>query len=62
MQKLLYPFPEAWEAIGIGRTKFLELVKAGEIETVRIGRRRLVSAAALEDYAAKLTDEQRVSA
>ena len=62
MQKLLYPFSEAWEAIGIGRTKFLELVKAGEIETVRIGRRRLVSAEALEDYAAKLTDEQRVTA
>lgn len=61
MQKLLYPFAEGWEALGIGRTKFLELVRAGEIETVRIGRRRLVSAEALEAYAAKLTDETRVA-
>lgn len=58
MQPILRPLPEGWEALGIGRTKFLELVSAGEIPTVRIGRRRLVSTDALEAYAAKLVREQ----
>ena len=61
MQQILHPLPEGWEALGIGRTKFLELVDKGEIATVRIGRRRLVSTVALEEYAAKLEREQRVA-
>ena len=32
------------KSIGIGRTKFYELVAAGKIKTVRIGGRRLVPA------------------
>jgi excisionase family DNA binding protein len=33
------------EAVGIGRTKFYELVRNGKIKTVVIGGRRLVPAA-----------------
>ncbi|MCO5317206.1 MAG: helix-turn-helix domain-containing protein [Microthrixaceae bacterium] len=58
MQRILNPLSEGWEALGIGRTKFLELVDQEEIPTVRIGRRRLVSTEALEEYAAKLAREQ----
>ena len=34
---------EASRMIGIGRTKLYELIKAGDLETVKIGRATLVS-------------------
>ena len=37
---------------GLGRTKFYELVKAGRVRTVAIGRRTLVVYASLEELAA----------
>ncbi len=47
--------PEAAAAqLGIGRSKLFELIAAGEIETVQIGRSRRVPADALEDYVARL--------
>jgi excisionase family DNA binding protein len=39
---------DALAMIGIGRTNFYELVAAGKIETVKIGRRRLVHMASLK--------------
>jgi excisionase family DNA binding protein len=43
--------PTALSVTGIGRTKFYELVKAGRIRTVPIGRRTLVIYADLEKLA-----------
>jgi excisionase family DNA binding protein len=37
-----------------GRTKIFELIKAGEIKSVRVGRARLVPRADLEDYVERL--------
>lgn len=34
---------EAGRMIGIGRTKIYELIKAGDLETVKIGRTTLVT-------------------
>ncbi len=45
--------PTALSITGLGRTKFYELVKTGEIKTVAIGRRRLVVFADLEKLAQK---------
>ena len=42
-------FREAWR-IGVGRTSMYALIDSGEIPTVRIGRRRLVTEAALVEY------------
>ncbi len=39
--------------IGIGRTRFYELVAAGQITTVKIGRRRLVHVESLQRLAAE---------
>lgn len=39
--------------VGIGRTRFYELVAAGEITTVKIGRRRLVHVESLRRLAAE---------
>ncbi len=62
MQSLLYKPEAAAEALGIGRSKLFELIAAGHIETVRIGRSRRVPAQALEDYVARLRERQTVSA
>ena len=40
--------------LGIGRSKLFELIAAGEIETVQIGRSRRIPADALADYVARL--------
>jgi excisionase family DNA binding protein len=36
------PINDCCEAAGIGRTKLYELIQSGEVESVQIGRRRLV--------------------
>lgn len=33
---------EACDAVGLGKTKFYELMGAGAVETIAVGRRRLV--------------------
>ena len=63
MDKLLIPFSDQpWKPLGIGRTTFYELVNAGRIDTVNIGRRRLVHADELERFARDLVTEQRDTA
>jgi len=42
---------DALGMLGIGRTRFYELVAAGEITTVKIGRRRLVHVGSLRRLA-----------
>ena len=55
--KLLLPLPEAARRISVGRSKLYELIGAGRLRTVTIGRRRLVPAKALEEYVELLTRE-----
>ena len=38
---------EASRMIGIGRTKLYELIKAGDLETVKIGRATLITMSSL---------------
>ena len=42
MQRPTCTIAEACEAVGLGRTKLYELIGGGEIDTITIGRRRLV--------------------
>lgn len=44
---------DALAMLGIGRTRFYELVKAGEIQTIKLGRRRLVQVASLQRLASE---------
>ena len=39
---------QACEAIGLGRSALYELIKAGRVKTIKIGRRRLLIYASLE--------------
>ncbi len=47
-------YAAAAAVLGIGRSKLFELIAAGEIETVQIGRSRRIPAQALEDYVQRL--------
>jgi len=63
IQKVNLSIPESVEASGIGRTTLFALIKSGELESVKIGRRRYVPVAALNDYLDRLRVEQnRVAA
>lgn len=42
MQRPTCTIAEACDAVGLGRTKLYELIGGGEIDTVTVGRRRLV--------------------
>ncbi|MGW8135577.1 helix-turn-helix domain-containing protein [Sphingomonas zeae] len=44
---LTYSIAEACRVTSIGRTRLYELITGGRVETVKIGRRRLVKAASL---------------
>lgn len=44
----------ACAALGIGKTKLFELIASGELETITIGRRRLVPVCALHDFSERL--------
>ena len=41
---------EACQAIGFGRTKLYELMDEGLVQTVKIGRRRLIRISSLLNY------------
>jgi len=42
MDALLIGIPDAARALGVGRSKAYELIAEGKLETICIGRRRLV--------------------
>lgn len=42
MQAVLHPISRFCDLYGVGRTKAYELINAGEIATVKIGRKRLI--------------------
>lgn len=52
--KLLYSISEAADQLSVSARVTERLIADGEIETIKIGRRRLVPAEALEDYVARL--------
>lgn len=47
---MLFDIRTASTALGIGRDNLYELMRAGEIESVRIGRRVLLSRQAIEKF------------
>ena len=49
-EPLAFPIPEAASVIGVGRTTLYAEITAGRLPTITIGRRRLVTRRALEDY------------
>lgn len=58
-EALAYGIVDAAQIVGVGRTKFYSEIKAGRVRTIQIGRRHLVTRAALEEYVAQLDGEAR---
>ncbi len=52
--RLLHSVTEAAQLLGISRAHAYELTTRGELRSVRIGRRRLVSSEALREFIAGL--------
>ncbi len=50
MEKLLITAGEAADLLGLGRTKVYELMAAGRIESVKIGRSRRLPVSAVHEF------------
>lgn len=48
--KLVYSVAEVATQLGIGRTLVYDLIRCGELPSIKIGQRRLVARADLEGY------------
>jgi excisionase family DNA binding protein len=51
MEKLLVSIIDAAKVLSIGRTSIYELIRSGELETRKMGRRRLITAASIKRLA-----------
>jgi excisionase family DNA binding protein len=51
--RLLYRVEEAANLVGLSRAKFYEIVSAGEIRPIKIGRSVRISRVALEEWVAR---------
>jgi excisionase family DNA binding protein len=56
--QLLLSVEEAADVLGLGRTRAYELVMAKKIQSVKVGRRRLVVRSSLLDFVLTLLSEQ----
>jgi excisionase family DNA binding protein len=53
----LYRVPEAMRILSMSRSVIYELIRSGRLQSVKQGRARLISAAAITDYIALLEAE-----
>ena len=51
--RLAWPIDQASHRAGIGRTKLYEEIAAGEIKTIKVGRRTLVPESELQAWLAR---------
>jgi excisionase family DNA binding protein len=56
MEKFAYSVDEVIEVTTIGRSKLYELMASGELESVQVGRRRLIPAEALRRFMDRLVE------
>jgi excisionase family DNA binding protein len=54
---ILVTIPEALRMIGLGRSYFYERLAAGDIRSVKAGKRRLIDVSSLKSWAASLPAE-----
>lgn len=56
MEKIAVPVVEGFAALGIGRTKGYELIEAGRLKTILIGRRRLILVSSIKELVEELAE------
>jgi excisionase family DNA binding protein len=57
-EPVLYSVEEAAGLLGIGRTFMFRLIGTGQIQSLKIGKRRKIPSDALRDYITRLLHEQ----
>lgn len=50
----LWPVEAVMERLSVGRTMVFELMANGELQSAKVGRRRLVSESAINEYISRL--------
>lgn len=55
---LAYQIPQACSRIGVGRTAFYELLKAGAIRSFKVGTRTLIPETELQRFVAERMQQQ----
>lgn len=60
MESILLTAVEAAELLHIGRSKVYDLIRNGDLVSVKIGKLRRVPRSAVHDYARKLLEEVMV--
>ncbi|UVO14586.1 excisionase family DNA-binding protein [Mycobacterium sp. SVM_VP21] len=50
----LWPVEEVMKRLSVGRSMVFELMANGQLRSVKVGRRRLVSEAAINEYIARI--------
>ena len=58
MEAKLVSVEEAARTLSIGRSLLFEMLSAGTIRSVKVGRRRLVPVSALDEYVRELTQDE----
>jgi len=56
LPRLGYSIRETWGLLPIGRTTLYDMIKSGQIESVKINRRTMIPAEAIQQYVASLPD------
>lgn len=54
---LLISVAEARGSLGVGHTKIYSLISSGVLRSVKIGSRRLIPLAAIEEFVTSLSDD-----
>lgn len=58
-ERLAYPVDEGFAVAGLTRTRGYQLIASGDLETFRVGRRRMVTRLALEECIDRLASKSR---
>ncbi|MFG1349676.1 helix-turn-helix domain-containing protein [Xanthobacter autotrophicus] len=58
---LLVSLPDAAKALGVGRSTIYELMRAKKLESVAVGRRRMIPEVAIRDYVDRLRASQKAA-
>ncbi|MGI8815059.1 MAG: helix-turn-helix domain-containing protein [Pseudonocardia sp.] len=59
--RLLLTAEEAGEMLHIGRTKVFDLIRAGELESIKIGRLRRIPLDSVHEFTARLVAQGRAA-
>ena len=61
MRKKLYRAEEVAEVLNVGRTKVFDLIRSGQLASVKVGGSRRITEQAMDDYIVRLCHESEVA-